>query len=379
MIASLASILLALAPPDDAAVRSSVERSLAYLEKDGVAWIQKRACLSCHHVPFLLWSHREAAAKGIVSGKLAEWTSWARQESLRMRMFVKLSPEGVEELHGEGVPPELLAKLAVSPEKFGGSSDELFLRDLQKALAPDDVARHRDVLLKHATRQKGDGGGLDTMGQLLLAGTYGAADPDFVASTRSRILELQEIEGSWQSGGQLRMKRSAPEASQLTTMWALLALLENGTSGEPVSRARSFLKKSPKGNALEGFAVRLLLEHRLGEESAFQSALQELRSRQNPDGGWASHPEGASDAFASGQVLYALRKSEASGVGDVIERGRAFLIGSQTADGSWTTPPAALSGRTLNAERLKNLDPIYRYWGTAWASIGLSSTLAAKP
>ena len=54
-------------------------------------------------------------------------------------------------------------------------------------------------------------------------------------------------------------------------------------------------------------------------------------------------------------------------------------MGSQTADGSWTVPPAALSGSAVNAERLKNLDPIYRYWGTAWASIGLASTLAAKP
>jgi len=379
MIPSLASILLVLLAPDETSVRASVERSLAYLEKEGVDWIQKRACLSCHHVPFLLWSHREAAAKGIVSGKLAEWTDWARKESMRQRNIVKLSPEGVEELQGDGVPSGLLAKLAASPEKFAAGSEELYLKELEKVLPPNEVARHREVLLQRALRVKGDGGGLDTMAQLLLAGAYGSSDLDFVASTRSRILELQEADGSWKPGGQLRMKRSAPEAAQLTTMWAAFALLQSDASAEPISRARSFLKKSPAGKALEGLAVRLLLEKRLGEESAFQGTLTDLLSRQNADGGWASHPEGAGDAFATGQALYALRKTGASGAADSIERGRAFLIGSQTADGSWRVPPGALSGRAMNAERLKNLDPIYRYWGTAWASIALSSTLATKP
>jgi squalene-hopene/tetraprenyl-beta-curcumene cyclase len=382
MIPSLASVLLGLLAPDETTVRAAVERSLAFLEKEGVAWIEKRSCLSCHHVPFLLWSHREAAAKGIAvdATKLAGWTDWARKESLKQREKVTLSAEGLEALQGEGVPPVLLAKLAAFPERFGGSKEEVYLKELEKFLAPEEIARHGDLLLKHATRQKGDGGGIDTMAQLLLAGTYGSADADFIASTRSRILELQEANGSWMPGGQLRtMKRTGPEASQLTAMWTALALLESGGSAEPVSRARSFLKTSPPGNALEGLAVRLLLEKRLGEESAVLATLRDLLSRQNPDGGWASHPGGASDAFATGQVLYALRKTRASELGDSIERARAFLLGSQGADGSWNVPPGALSGRTMNAERLKNLDPIYRYWGTAWASIGLSGTLAAKP
>ena len=63
------------APPSDAAVREAVSRSLPFLEKGGVAWMNDRGCMSCHHVPFLLWSHRAAQAHGLTvdAQKLAEW------------------------------------------------------------------------------------------------------------------------------------------------------------------------------------------------------------------------------------------------------------------------------------------------------------------
>ena len=52
------------APVSDTAVRDAVSRSLPFLEKEGVAWMKDRRCMSCHHVPFLLWSHRSAQAQG---------------------------------------------------------------------------------------------------------------------------------------------------------------------------------------------------------------------------------------------------------------------------------------------------------------------------
>src|SRR6185295_13124159 len=41
------------APVNDTAVRDTVSRSLPFLEKEGVAWMKDRRCMSCHHVPFL--------------------------------------------------------------------------------------------------------------------------------------------------------------------------------------------------------------------------------------------------------------------------------------------------------------------------------------
>ena len=62
------------APVSDTAVRDAVSRSLPFLEKEGVAWMKAHGCMSCHHVPLLLWSYRSAQAQGfkVDSQKLAE-------------------------------------------------------------------------------------------------------------------------------------------------------------------------------------------------------------------------------------------------------------------------------------------------------------------
>src|ERR1700719_5211545 len=75
------------APVGDTAVRAAVSRSLPFLEKEGVAWMKDRGCMSCHHVPLLLWSHRSAQAQGfkVDSQKLAGWDEWTRKDSLENR------------------------------------------------------------------------------------------------------------------------------------------------------------------------------------------------------------------------------------------------------------------------------------------------------
>ena len=80
------------APVSDTAVRDAVSRSLPFLEKEGVAWMKDHGCMSCHHVPFLLWSHRSAQAQGFTvdSQKLAEWDEWTRKDSLANRLLFRL-------------------------------------------------------------------------------------------------------------------------------------------------------------------------------------------------------------------------------------------------------------------------------------------------
>jgi len=54
-------------------VRGAVRRGLPYLETVATAWMGERKCNSCHTVTFLVWSHNEAAARGldVDRGKLA--------------------------------------------------------------------------------------------------------------------------------------------------------------------------------------------------------------------------------------------------------------------------------------------------------------------
>ncbi len=79
-----------------------------------------------------------------------------------------------------------------------------------------------------------------------------------------------------------------------------------------------------------------------------------LMARQNPDGGW-SLDRAASDAFATGQSVYAL---ELAGYGGAaVERGRAYLLARQEAGGSWRTYRSGQGG----AEKGE----------TMWAVLGL--------
>jgi len=53
-------------------------------------------------------------------------------------------------------------------------------------------------------------------------------------------------------------------------------------------------------------------------------------------------------------------------------------VETQSEDGSWPVPPAPWTKTGSQPDRLKLLEPIYRYWGTAWATIGLARTLPEK-
>lgn len=356
----LALLLFAMAQDGDAA-RAAVERSLPFLEKEGAAWIRQRDCLSCHHVPFLLWAHQEARAKGIPvdAGKVAGWTTWALQESAAQRVRVRLAGPF------EGLPTETAARLEplwTKPELKGGMKEGAFVKQLAKLLSAEEVSRHQADLLKHALREKGDGGGVDTMAQLLLAGV---GDAEFAASTRAHLVGFQLPDGSWKPKGQLSgLNRAAGEAVALTTMWTALAL---GPTSDASRKAVEFIRKAPPGTTTEWLVVRSLLE-------SSPELLRELRQRQNADGGWGAVKDAASDAFATGLALYALGSPQ----DDAVRRGRKFLADSQTEDGSWTVSAASWTKPNSTPERIRRLDPIFRYWGTSWATLGLSRTLPEK-
>src|SRR5579885_3316633 len=74
------------------AARRSVEKALPFLEKEGLAWLQNRKCIACHHGAYLIWSHREAARIGIAvdEKKLAAWTGQV------LELFLKDKPKHVK-------------------------------------------------------------------------------------------------------------------------------------------------------------------------------------------------------------------------------------------------------------------------------------------
>src|SRR3954465_6157708 len=90
-------------------VRAAVQRSLPYIEKVGTAWMRERRCNSCHTVTFMIWSHNEAAARGVEGdrAKLTEWTNWSLADSLADHRWFKLRPASMEALTAADVPEEV--------------------------------------------------------------------------------------------------------------------------------------------------------------------------------------------------------------------------------------------------------------------------------
>jgi squalene-hopene/tetraprenyl-beta-curcumene cyclase len=203
---------------------------------------------------------------------------------------------------------------------------------------------------------------------------------DDLGDIQNLMLRGQQPDGSWKAAGQLpRQNRPEAETNEVTTMWAVLALASldkrAASTEEGIQRAMDFLSKVKPGKSNESLIGALLVAHQFGKAQRGDDLLKELLSRQNPDGGWAWRQGGDSDALATGQALYALMHCGLSADHAAVRRARDYLIESQTEDGSWLVPSRAISAATDEA-RLKKLAPIYRYWGTAWATIGLSETLS---
>lgn len=187
----------------------------------------------------------------------------------------------------------------------------------------------------------------------------------FRAKLDHYLAETQNPDGSWTTNGRPPML----ESPEIATLMTILTLGGDERSEAARGRAREWLAKKPVGS-LQGRALRLLDAVRSGKAEA--SEIEALRKAQNEDGGWSQTPAMASDAYATGLVLYVL--AEAGQTGPEIGKAQAFLVRTQAEDGSWgmTSRPAKEGDKPA-----KNLRPI-TYAGSAWATLGLIRSYSQK-
>ena len=310
-------------------VRDAIQRSVPYLEREGAAWIEKRDCVSCHQVPFMLWGLNAAHASGaeIDEAELQKHSDWS------------------------------LTWQSWQNPKNENESDEA------------SVAK----------------GNVDTLYFLLLgrqAYEQDEQDAAALANMQKLILANQQDDGSFKPGGQLpKQRRPLPETTQISTMWALLALPPDETD-QPRTNARekalayldAELEKKPSIESTEWIAARYLLEEQLGAREAAAQRITELLEKQNDDGGWGWLVDEESNAFGTGVALYALSQAHRDARGDksqlanAIGQGQQFLITTQGEDGAWLVPSTKSAGKGKPR-------PTSNYWGTAWAVIGLCESI----
>jgi len=373
-------------PVADVAVKEAVARSLPFLERAGVSWMTERDCNSCHHVPFLIWSHRAAQSKGVAvdTRKLADWSEWARRDSLSRRNALKLTQYELKKLDSAMLLESVRVKLMPMFDQ-GFETEALFVARLSELLTADELQLHQEQLIKNATlgphSPERTGGGVDVLGQLLRVDSNvanGPSIPEFRRKTMALMMADQLPGGAWVPGSQFASMRrwSSAAADQTTTMWAALALADSEGLDDPKSleRAIEYLKTQPEQSENnEWLAVRLLFSTAF--DKAERSALwqQKVLAARAADGGWSWAKGNPSDPYTTGLSLYVLSKTGGASA-DVVHDARQFLLGTQQADGSWRTESKFIS-KTTDPERLKVRDEIYHYWGTGWVVVGLLETM----
>ena len=291
---------------NDTAVRDAVSRSLPFLEKEGVAWMKDRHCMSCHHVPLLLWSHRSAQAKGfkLDSQKLAGWDEWTRKDSLANRNLFTLRNYDLGRPEAATLPLAVKDKLKPLIARPFQTEAE-YLAELTPLLTEDEMKSHRATVLKISERtlDMGDrvGGGLEALGPLLIAsqGTGSVlTQPEFRDGVIDLMSQIQLADGSWTPGGQFAgMRRwTLPTANQATTMWTTLALASYDTPdpkrSASIEKALAYLRQqTPNPDNREWLAMRLLFERRFGSDEEVAKLRQQLLDAQNGDGAWGWEKE----------------------------------------------------------------------------------------
>jgi hypothetical protein len=182
----------------------------------------------------------------------------------------------------------------------------------------------------------------------------------------------QTENGSWSTWPETRPPIFGSSDETLTVL-ATMALLPEATRGdagakEARDKGIKWLTETKSDDDPQSIAMRLVLWKRLGRPAGeLEPLARRIKERQNADGGWSQTKEMASDAWATGQALYALAHAGINRDEPVSARGREFLIRTQRDDGSW---PMISRPTKPGGEGSKSLIPITGA-GSAWAILGL--------
>jgi squalene-hopene/tetraprenyl-beta-curcumene cyclase len=299
---------------------ATINRGLAYLARDNATWRETRKCAECHHAPFTVWALNEGKKRGYAVDEkaLAELSAWALAKDIPAKPApTAAKPEPIE----VNEAPLLLA-LGVEAGDAAGTQD-----GLKKLLTP--------------------------------------------------VLRDQNPDGSWRLSLEFRPIGSSPEV--LTTL-ALLALsAPNAPDLGPDAKAArdkglKWLRAAHADDEPQAAALRLVLWRRLGRPAAeWEPWVKKIRDGQNADGGWGQTAGAKSDAYATGQMLYALAEAGATPGDPAVRSGQTFLAKTQREHGGWVMVSRAVM---RDGKPPKNLAPI-THAGSAWAVLGLVRSAAS--
>jgi len=123
---------------------------------------------------------------------------------------------------------------------------------------------------------------------------------------------MQQPDGWWKEGNQIRGKGTEREANEVDTMWTILGMASLEQLGDALpkqtlqasakdrQRALNWLKEGKPGTRTDWLALRMLVDRDYGDAKQVQEWLKQLLGQQNLDGGWPLVKGGASHPLVTG-------------------------------------------------------------------------------
>jgi hypothetical protein len=203
---------------------------------------------------------------------------------------------------------------------------------------------------------------------------------DVTASLSRLVLYLQRADGSWLAEGVSRPPMEDSDVSATAMAVRGLTLYPPPAKAARVRgslrKAREWLVSVNPGSAEERNMRLMGLVWTEAPERMIRSAMEDIRSRQRPDGGWSQLDSLPPDAYATGMSLYALHEAGISVKNPLYRKGVEFPLNNQYGNGAWLVRSRAYPVQPY----FESGFPFGQHqWisaaGSSWASLALAHTL----
>ena len=308
-------------PPN---LKLALARSVDLLQRSSAGFFKQSGCVGCHHQPMAARAQHLATEAGI---PLSEDAS--REQTLQIR-----------------------SQWAASQEEF------------LQALNP--------------------GGGSNRLGESLLGLAASGYPADAITdSAIADLAQFQAASGAWPSGESharppITESVIGSTARAIRVLQVYLIPARKREFNERIARARAWLAEAKPANT-DDFAWQLLgLAWAGAEKAQVEKSARLFEALQREDGGWSGNQYLKSDAYATGEALYALYESGSMSTSEpAYRRGVDYLVRTQYPDGSWYVRSRSMKFQPYFESGFPfGHDQWISAAATSWASMALSA--AAK-
>ena len=318
LLVLLTNMLAAQSSPE---IRQAITRALPPLEHSTATFVAKRACVSCHH------------------------------NILSILMFHLARDRGVN----------------LEPAVLGAVEDKTF-RSLRGPAAFDDALQA--VTLNDPTPNDS---------YLLMAAHAAGIAPDLTTAIYARRLVHWQRDGHWVTSDFRPPHSSSMFTATATAVRAISLYVPEELHAERdacILRARRWLLKERPAST-EDAAFRLMgLVWAGASANEIDTARRDLVAMRKTNGGWPELPAYPSDAYSTGESLFALREASVPVTDRVLRAGLSFLISTQAPDGTWRISTRMVSPADVSPEYFPTgfpyeKDEYLSYAGSTWAVMAL--------